>query len=304
MSLLVVGSVAYDTVETHVGRRDDMLGGSATYFGLASSLFVAPSLVAVVGQDFKENDIAILGNHGIRLEGLERAEGKTFRWGGRYHDNMKERDTLFTELNVFEAFKPQLTTEQRNASVVFLANIHPGLQLSVLDQVECPRFVAADTMNFWISGARELLLKVISRIDALFINDEEAAELTGCRTMIGAAKAIQDMGPEIVVIKRGEHGALMLNHDDLFYTPAYPLEHVIDPTGAGDTFAGAFMGHLTSTQDFTPQNMRRSAVVGTMVASFCVEGFGIENLRVLDIDAVSHRYTAFSSLLTFPPIGL
>ncbi|MEZ4267956.1 MAG: PfkB family carbohydrate kinase [Myxococcota bacterium] len=305
MSLLVVGSVAYDSVETPHDRRDDALGGSATFFSIAAALFHKPSLVAVVGDDFKSEDVDTLERAGVDMSGLERsAGGRTFRWGGRYSADMNNRDTLFTELNVFEAFKPKLSATHREASLVFLANIQPTLQLSVLEQVGCPRFVAADTMNLWIGGARPALLEVLSHVDALFVNDSEALELTGALTMVAAAAEIRAMGPELVIIKRGEHGALVFNGDDIFYVPAYPLEQVIDPTGAGDTFAGGFMGYLAETGDFTPENVRRAAVVGSLMASFCVEGFSVEGIARLTLDDVRRRYAAFLALTHIDALAL
>lgn len=299
MSLVVVGSVAYDSVETPHGQREDVLGGSGTFFSLAAASFATPSLVAVVGEDFREKDAKILADKGVDLTGLVRAPGRTFRWGGRYHEDMNGRDTLFTELNVFEHFKPQLSAEQRRASCVFLGNIQPSLQAQVLEQVEAPRLVAADTMNLWISTARDELVDVFSRVDALFINDEEAQQLTGRRTMVLAARDIQAMGPELVVIKRGEHGALMFNDDDIFYVPAFPLERVVDPTGAGDTFAGGFIGYLSESGDLSPANVRRAAVIGSLMASFCVEGYSVERLRRVDTETIRERYQAFVALTRF-----
>lgn len=302
MDVLVVGSVAYDSVKTRAGSRDDVLGGSATFFGLSSNRFAPTSLVAVVGDDFREEDRALLESQGVNLTGLEHMAGKTFRWGGEYHADMVGRDTLFTELNVFEAFEPKLTEEQRSASVLFLANIHPALQCSVLDQVKCPHFVAVDTMNFWIDSAKPELLKVIERVDALLLNDEEAAQLTGEPNVSAAAKALMELGPSLVVIKRGEHGALVFHEDDRFYVPGFPLEQVIDPTGAGDTFAGGFIGHLARTEDFQPANVRRAAVVGSLMASYCVEGFSVERLATVNEEDISRRYEAFLDLTQFDAI--
>ena len=302
MSLLVVGSVAYDSVETPFGRRDDVLGGSATFFSIASSLFTPTAVVAVVGEDFRDEDLALFEAHDVDISGLERAAGPTFRWGGRYHADMNGRDTLFTHLNVFESFEPTLGVAQRNASLLFLANIQPQLQLSVLDQVGAPRFVAADTMNLWIDATPDELRHMLSRVDALFVNDEEALQLTGRRTVVEAARLIQELGPELVVIKRGEHGAIMFNDEDVFYVPAHPLEVVVDPTGAGDSFAGGFMGHLAATGDFSHANMRRAAVVGSLMASFCVEGFSVEHLRTVDQAAVLRRYQSFIALTSFEPL--
>lgn len=304
MSLVVVGSVAYDNIETPLGGRDDLLGGSGTYFSLAASIFTRPSVVAVVGEDFAESDLTLLREHGIDLSGLERARGKTFRWGGRYHEDMNGRDTLFTALNVFEAFEPKLAPEQRQASFLFLGNIQPKLQDHVLEQVSAPRFVAADTMNLWINIAKPDLLNVLRRVDALFVNDEEARLLTGKRSVVLAAKEIQAMGPSLVVIKRGEHGAVVFNENDVFYVPAYPLEKVVDPTGAGDTFAGAFVGYLEATNDLAPANIRKAAVVGSILASFCVEGYGVDRLRGIDRAAVRERYQAFMELTQFGALDL
>ena len=304
MSLLVVGSVAYDSVETAFGKRDDALGGSATFFSLASALFTSPALVAVVGEDFKEEHIALLARHGVDLTGLERAAGPTFRWGGRYHEDMNGRDTLFTHLNVFETFQPKLSEDHARASIVFLANIHPTLQSGVLEQVAQPHFVAADTMNLWIDIAKSGLEQVLGRVDGLFINDEEAMQLTGARTVVQAAREIRALGPQLLVIKRGEHGALMFNDDDTFYVPAFPLENVVDPTGAGDTFAGGFMGHLAASGDFTPANMRRAAVIGSLMASFCVEGFSVEQLQQVQLHDVRRRYEAFRQLTAFDGVEI
>jgi len=299
MSLVVVGSLAYDTVETPFGRREAQLGGSATFFSLSAASFAKPSVVAVVGEDFREEDLTLLTERGVDMAGLRRTEGKTFRWAGRYHEDMNGRDTLFTELNVFEHFRPELTEAQRRASCLFLGNIQPSLQAQVLEQVESPRFVAADTMNLWIATAKEELESVLQRVDAIFINDEEARQLTGRRSMVLAARDIQDLGPTLVVIKRGEHGAIIFNDEDVFYVPAYPLERVVDPTGAGDTFAGGFVGYLHRTGDLRPNNVRRAAVVGSLMASFCVEGYGVERLRRIDAAAIRERYKAFVALTRF-----
>lgn len=304
MSLVVVGSVAYDNIETPLGSRDDLLGGSGTYFALAASVFTRPAVVAVIGEDFAETDLGLLREHGIDLTGLERTGGKTFRWGGRYHEDMNTRDTIFTALNVFESFQPKLSAEQRQATFLFLGNIQPRLQDHVLEQVTSPRFVAADTMNLWINTAKPDLCNVLRRVDALFVNDEEARQLTGKRSMVLAAKEIQAIGPSLVIIKRGEHGAVVFNENDIFYVPAYPLEKVVDPTGAGDTFAGAFVGYLEATNDLTPGNVRKAAVVGSILASFCVEGYGVERLRHIDRASVRERYQAFADMTNFGMLDL
>jgi len=304
MSLVVVGSVAYDSIETPLGSREDMLGGSGTFFSIAASSFTKTSIVAVIGEDFRKEDYELLEGHGIDLSGLIRAPGKTFRWGGRYHEDMNGRDTLFTELNVFETFQPVLSASQRDASFVFLGNILPKLQDHVLEQVKSPRFVAADTMNLWISTAKDDLCEVLRRVDALFVNDEEARQLTGKRSVVLAAKEIQAMGPAMVIIKRGEHGAIVFNEDDVFYAPAYPLERVVDPTGAGDTFAGAFVGYLEATGDLSAENVRKAAIVGSLMASFCVEGYGVDRLRGIDRVAIRERFQAFSELTRFGSLDL
>lgn len=301
--LVVVGSIAYDSVKTPMGERNDLLGGSATYFSMASSVFSSTSMVGVVGEDFRPSDIALLEKHKVDISGLKTAPGQTFRWGGSYHEDMNGRDTLFTELNVFESFSPELSQAQKKAEVLFLGNILPKLQSQVLDQVEKPRFVAIDTMNLWITNAKEDLLQVLSRVDAFFLNDEEARQLTGKRSVVLAARDIQAMGPSLVVIKRGEHGAMVFNEKDCFFAPAYPLERVVDPTGAGDTFAGAFIGYLSCTQDFSNESIRQAAILGSIMASFCVEGYGMERLKRIDRDAIMDRYKAFKALTHFGEVS-
>lgn len=306
MNIVVVGSVAYDSVQTPRGTRDDQLGGSATFFSLAAAKLGARSgIVAVVGEDFRSTDRTILTDHDVDLAGLSVIDGgKTFRWGGRYHDNMNDRDTLFTHLNVFENFRPQLPESYRKANLVFLGNIHPSLQSNVLEQVASPHFVAADTMNLWIDTTRDELVDVLNRVDCLFLNDEEAKMLTGQNTVTRAARAIQELGPNTVVVKRGEHGAMLVSEEDVFFAPAFPLEDVTDPTGAGDSFAGGFMGHLAQTADFTPANMRRAMIVGSLVASFSVEGFSVDRLSRVTGDDIQRRYNAFADLTRFAPLAL
>jgi len=304
MELLVVGSVAYDSVETAAGKRDDMLGGSATHFSLAAALFAKPGLVAVIGNDFREEDTTLLREHGVELSGLTTANGPTFRWGGRYHEDMNGRDTLFTQLNVFESFQPRLEPIHQDASLVFLANIHPGLQQQVLDQVKSPGFVALDTMNLWIDIAKEDLTRVLQSVDGLFINDEEIRQLTGRRALVKAATDVQQLGVELVVVKRGEHGAIVFHGEDRFYVPAFPVDEVVDPTGAGDSFAGGFMGYLHQAGDVSNTTIRRAAVVGTIVASFCVEDFGTDRVSTLGMNEVRERYEAFEELVRFEPLKL
>jgi sugar/nucleoside kinase (ribokinase family) len=304
MDLVVVGSVAYDSVETKWGKRDNVLGGAATFFSVAASHFTRPGLVGVVGDDFRQEDVALMERCGVDLAGLERTAGRTFRWGGVYHDDMNGRDTLFTELNVFEAFEPKLPSAYQNSQFLFLANIHPSLQSAVLEQVDNPRFVGLDTMNLWIDISRNELVNVLERVDALFVNDEEARQLTGKHNLREAAAAIREMGPSIAVIKRGEYGAIVFSEDDIFIMPAFLLERVVDPTGAGDTFAGGFMGHLAKTQDLTPTNLRRAAVVGSVMASFCVEGFSLDTLEGVSMDDVTRRYREFIELTSFEGLRL
>ena len=303
--LVVVGSVAYDDVETAAGRKSDLLGGAATYFSMAASLLAHPRLVGVVGRDFADRDRALLAGRGVDLDGLVTDEtGDTFRWGGRYHAGGNHRTTLYTYLNVFQSFRPAVPETYRSAGYVFLANIDPALQGDVLRQIERPRFVGLDTMNFWIEGKRPELLEVLRRVDALVINDEESALLTSRETIITSARALQALGPRTVIIKRGEHGALLVNHDDVFYVPGYPLETVVDPTGAGDTFAGGFMAWLARTDDLSPENLRRAMITGSVLASFCVEGFGTERLQTLTLGEVRERYAAFVSLTSSPGLPL
>ena len=302
MSLLVVGSVAYDTVETAFGRAEDVLGGSATFFSVTASRFASPRVVAVVGDDFREEDVALLEEHGVDLAGLQReAGGKTFRWGGRYEDDGINRTTLFTHLNVFEHFRPRLPATYRDSEVVFLANIGPQLQLDVLDQVDAPRVVALDTMNLWIDTAPEILREVIGRVDIVFVNDAEATQLTGEPLMKNAAAAVLAMGPRVVVIKRGEHGAMLFTESSLFLAPALPLAKVLDPTGAGDTFAGGFMGFLASRPDLGQETLRQAVAVGTVMASFAVESFSLDRLRTVDKREVSARLQALYEMTRLSP---
>lgn len=294
--VLVVGSVAFDTVETRSGRREEILGGSATFASAAGSLQAPFRIVAVVGDDFPREHIEFFADHGIDTKGLDTKPGRTFRWSGRYADDFSTRETLDTQLNVFETFDPQLPDEYRHSDILFLGNIVPELQLRVLDQMsERPRLVAADTMNFWIEGMRDQLLEVLKRIDMLLINDEEAQQLSGEWVMIKAARAVQAMGPRKLVIKRGEHGAFLFDDDDMFYCPSYPLEDVIDPTGAGDSFAGAMLGWISKRGK--DACLREALVWATAVASFEVQGFGVEGLQDLTVEAVEERVSALRRLV-------
>ena len=303
MSLLVVGSVAFDTVETHAGRREGVLGGSATFFSTAASFFTPVRLVAVVGEDFPERHVEELEARGVDTAGLQRQPGQTFRWEGRY-DDLNEATTLDTQLNVFEQFQPELPAGFERSDYVFLANIDPVLQGQVLDQIRAPRLVALDTMNFWIEdiipGKRAALEAVVARVDLLFINDKEAELLSGEDNVVKAAQKIKEMGPSTVVIKRGEFGALMFSEDGIFAVPAMPLQRVVDPTGAGDSFAGGFMGFLAASGRVDAEGIRRAAVAGSVTASFAVEDFSLDRLKALDKGQIAERYQAFRDLVRIP----
>jgi sugar/nucleoside kinase (ribokinase family) len=299
--LLVVGSVALDTVETHTARRDEILGGAACYACTAASFFARPRLVGVVGSDFPTAHEEFLRGRGIDLAGLERAPGRTFRWAGRYAADFNTRTTLDTQLNVFEHFSPKLPSGFAESPFVFLANIDPVLQLSVLEQVKRPRFSACDTMNFWIGGKRDALLRVLERVDMLLLNDEEARQLSGCHSLPAAARAIAALGPKVVVVKRGDAGALLFQGDGVFAAPAFPLDDVADPTGAGDSFAGGLLGYLAATSDTSPDGVRAALVAGTVLASFCVEDFSLDRFRTLDQAQIRGRSAAYVELLRFTP---
>jgi sugar/nucleoside kinase (ribokinase family) len=300
--LLVVGSVALDSVKTPFGQVAEALGGSATYFSYAASFFTAVSVVAVVGEDFPEEHLHLLQGRGVDLSGLQVTKGQTFRWTGEYGYDLNEARTLATHLNVFADFRPTLPEQLKRPSFLFLANIDPELQLQVLHQVERPRLVALDTMNFWIEGKREALLKVLGEVDALVVNDREARQLTREANLIKAALAIHSYGPRIVVIKRGEYGALMVNGGRFFFTPAYPLELVFDPTGAGDSFAGGFMGYLARQERLDEATLRRAIVYGSVMASFTVEDFSLNRLKRLKESEISQRFESFQELVRFEVI--
>ncbi len=299
MSILVVGSVAYDTVETPFGRAQRVLGGSASYFSVAASFFAPVNLVGVVGQDFGEEQLAAFRGRPIDTEGLERMEGKTFHWQGRYSLDLNSRDTICTDLNVFEFFKPKIPARYRGSEVVFLGNIDPVLQRDVLEQVEKPRLVACDTMNFWIQGKAAELRKTLAKTQVLLVNDSEARELSGEWNLVKAARAIRAMGPSIVVVKKGEHGVLMFDERGAFAAPAFPLETVFDPTGAGDTFAGGFMGYLAGAGETSDAVLRRAVIMGSTLASFCVEAFSLDRLRTLTRAEIDARYRQFYELTAF-----
>ena len=260
MSLLVVGSIAYDTVETPFGKVEDSLGGSALYFSAAASLFGPVNVVGVVGSDFDASKISFLKKRGVNLDGLYMESGKTFRWGGRYYEDMNKRETLFTYLNVFERFQPRIPEEYRHSEYVFLANIDPELQLKVLEQIRKPKLVVLDTMNFWINGKRAQLQTVLKRSDIIVVNDEEAREMTGEFNLIKAIKRIVEFGPKSVIVKKGEHGAMLYQDGKFFFAPAFPLEKVVDPTGAGDSFAGGFMGYLAKTDKTDFANLKKAII--------------------------------------------
>ncbi len=298
MSLIVIGSVALDSVETPHGQREDILGGSAAYFATVASYFTKVKLVAVVGEDFPEEHVAFLRDRGVDLEGLRKNKGRTFRWKGRYGENLNEAQTLETQLNVLETFNPELPASYRDAPYVFLANIDPELQSKVLDQVTAPRFVACDTMNYWIHGKPGALRTLLQRIDCLVVNDGEARQLSGETNITRAARKIRGMGPKQVVIKRGEYGALVFG-EEIFAAPAFPLEEVKDPTGAGDSFAGGFMGHLAMTGRNDHEAVREAAIMGSVTASFAVEEFSLDRLRRLSRQDIDARYQAFRRLVHF-----
>ena len=299
MSILVVGSVAYDTVETPLGRAERVLGGSASFFSVAASFFSPVNLVGVVGRDFGEAQLAAFLDRPIDLEGLERMDGKTFHWQGRYSLDLNSRDTICTDLNVFEFFEPKIPARYRGSEVVFLGNIDPVLQRRVLEQVERPRVVACDTMNFWIHGKPAEVRETLAKVQILLINDQEARELSGEWNLVRAARAIRAMGPSTLVVKKGEHGVLMFGEEGSFSAPAMPLETVVDPTGAGDTFAGGFLGYLASTGQMGDGALRRAVVMGSTMASFCVEAFSLDRLLKLTRPEIDERYRAFEKLTRF-----
>jgi len=299
--LVVVGSVAYDSIETPGFKVADVLGGSATYFSLAAAVQgVQTGVVAVVGEDFREEDKALLSGRGVNLEGLSVGAGATFRWGGRYDVHLKDRDTLYTHLNVFSAFAPLLPASFREAPYLFLANIDPDLQHQVLSQCAAPKWVACDTMNFWINSKRESLMGLLPRINALFLNDSESFDLTGIRNVVSAAKWIAERGTRTVVIKRGEHGVVVVDGDDVFTAPAYLHEKVADPTGAGDSFGGAFAAALARLDEVNRDTLRIAATLGTVTASFCVEEFGPCGLASLTAEALRRRARQYRNRLRIP----
>ena len=301
MGLLVVGSLGLDTVETPFDKVTDALGGSATFISLAASYFSGPiQLVGVVGSDYPQDYIDLLGKHNVDLEGLQIIEGgKTFRWGGKYHYDLNVRDTLFTDLNVFEKFDPVIPDNYKKSKYLCLGNIAPTLQLRVLDQMENTQFVVCDTMNYWIEGMKDELVKLLKRVNVLIINDSEARLLSNEPNLIKAAKLIREMGPEFLIIKKGEHGAMLFADDTIFSAPAYPMEIIYDPTGAGDSFAGGFIGYLYKTRDLSPENMKRAVIYGSAMASFCVEKFSTIALEDLSYLQIQDRFREFRNLSRF-----
>lgn len=302
MSILVVGSVAFDSVETPFGKADEVLGGSATYFSTSASYFTDVKLVAVVGEDFPDEHIDKLKGHGVDVGGLKKVPGKTFRWKGRYEYDLNQAHTLDTQLNVFSTFNPEVPDSYRDSPFVFLANIDPELQMKVLEQVRTPKFVACDTMNFWISGKPEALKKLLKKVDLFVINEGEARELAGEASLVKAARMIMNFGPKILIIKRGEYGALMFNGKSIFSAPAYPLENIFDPTGAGDSFAGGLMGYLANTGDLSEENIRKAIIFGSVMASFNVEAFSLQRLSTLKLEEIRERYSEFKRLTDFEDI--
>lgn len=299
MDILVVGSVALDSVETPFGKVEDAVGGSATFFSAAASYFAPVNLVAVVGNDYPMHAIEYLKSRRVDFKGLQVEQGETFRWAGRYNYDLNQRDTIYTHLNVFQNFKPHIPDAYKSSRYVFLGNIAPELQFDVLDQVQSPKLVALDTMNFWIEGSQKALRKVLERIDIFILNDSEARQLANQPNLIKAAKEIFKMGPKAIVIKKGEYGAALITPDAQFNVPAYPLEDVYDPTGAGDTFAGGFMGYIAKTDDASFENLKRAVVYGSAMASFCVQDFSINALKELSEDKIFDRVLAFKQLSHF-----
>jgi sugar/nucleoside kinase (ribokinase family) len=299
MSILVVGSVAFDSIKTPFGEVEEALGGSGTYFSTAASYFSDVKLVAVVGEDFPDEHIETLKGHGVDVSALQKVPGRTFRWKGYYEYDLNQAHTIDTELNVFSDFSPEIPEGHGDSPFLFLANIDPELQLKVLEQVRTPKLVACDTMNFWIESKLDALTELLKKVEILVINEGEARELTGESSLVKAAKKIMDMGPRTLIVKRGEYGALMFSSSFIFSAPAYPLEDIFDPTGAGDSFAGGFMGYLANTEDLSDENLRRAIIFGSVMASFNVEAFSLERLGSLKQEEIRARYREFKQLTHF-----
>ena len=302
MSFLVVGTVAFDAIETPFGKTDKILGGAATYIGMSASYFLRnTNLVSVVGEDFPQEHIDLIESKGMNTKGLQVIKnGKTFFWSGKYHNDMNSRDTLDTQLNVLETFDPIVPEEYKDCEFLMLGNLLPGVQQRVLEQLpKRPKLVVLDTMNFWMDNFWDDLIEALKKVDVLTINDEEARQLSGEYSLVKAAKKILKLGPKVLIIKKGEHGALLFNENEVFFAPALPLEDVFDPTGAGDTFAGGFLGYLASTKDISFENMKRAVIYGSAMASFCVEKFGTERLQNLTKEEVNARVSQFIDLVQF-----
>jgi sugar/nucleoside kinase (ribokinase family) len=302
VSLLVVGTVALDSVRTPFGNVENALGGSATYFSTSASYFTDVRLVAVIGEDFPKEHINFLKSRNVDIRGLEVQKGETFRWKGEYGYDLNEARTLATHLNVLATFKPSIVDEYRGSDVVFLANVDPEIQLDVLRQVKKPRLVACDTMNYWIASKPDALMRTLREVDLLTINEAEMRQLAGESSLVKAAKAVQAMGPTTIVVKQGSYGAIMFHGHSVFSAPAYPLESVFDPTGAGDTFAGGFMGYLANTMNFTEASMRQAVIFGSVMASLNVEAFSLDRLRSLDYKEIEVRFREFKKLTHFEDI--
>ncbi len=302
MKILVVGSVALDSIETPTGKVEEVLGGSAIYFSVAASFFADVNLVGVIGKDFPEEHIKFLKERKIDLKGLQKEEGKTFRWVGKYEHDFNNAYTLDTQLNVFSHFNPTIPDQYRRSELVFLANIDPELQLRVLNQVQQPQIIACDTMNFWIENKLSALKETIKLADILIINEGEVKELAKETNLIKASRAILSLGPKTLIIKQGSYGAMMVKETSIFSAPAYPLENIVDPTGAGDTFAGGFMGYLANSGSFQEKELRKAIIFGSVMASFTVEKFSIDRLRSLTFPEIENRYGVFKKLTYFDDI--
>lgn len=300
--LVIVGTVAFDAIETPFGKTDKILGGAATYIGLAASQFdVEAAIVSVVGGDFPQEHLELLKNRNLDISAIEIIpDGKTFFWSGKYHNDLNTRDTLETQLNVLAGFKPTVPASFRDAEILMLGNLHPAVQLSVIEQMTVkPELIILDTMNFWMENTWDELTKVIAKVDVITINDEEARQLTTEYSLVEAARKIEEMGPRFVVIKKGEHGALLFHEEEIFFAPALPLKEVFDPTGAGDTFAGGFAGYLAKSENYGFENMKNAVIFGSNLASFCVEKFGTERMQSLSSKEMQQRLYQFKSLTQF-----
>ena len=301
MSLIVVGTMAFDAIETPFGKIDQIVGGSATYAAYAASNFIQPiNQVSIIGYDFPEEEITALKTRGVVMDGVQVIKNKkSFFWSGRYHEDMNSRDTLVTDLNVLADFDPRLPNSYLDSEFVMLGNLQPTVQMNVINQLKSPKLIVMDTMNFWMESAMPELEKVLEKIDVLLINDAEARQLSGQYSLVKASKTILSMGPKFLIVKKGEHGALLFHGDKVFFAPALPLEEVFDPTGAGDTFAGGFMGHLAKTKDVSFENMKTAIIVGSAMASFCVEKFGPNKLKEISKEDIDKRLQQFRELVNF-----